>query len=149
MKKTFFFFILTLLVISCSRDYEFDANASIIGVWKPIKATAIKNVAGFEVTKTEDFTICQQQSRMIYKADLTAVEIRYDEVNGNCEKTLERNFTYTYSPTTKNLVHTFSDGSIKEAKVVSITNDLLIVRGKKEIDGTMYDVEVTNTKLNN
>lgn len=128
---------------------EFDENAFIVGVWKPTKVTAIKNVAGFEVTKSEDLTACQQQSRMIYNSDLSAVEMRYEEVNGNCEKTLERNFTYTYNPHTKNLVHTFVDGSVKDAKVVSITSSLLIVRGKKEIDGTMYDVEVTNVKLNN
>ena len=148
MKKTLLFFFFALF-FSCSRYLEFDENASIVGIWKPTKVTAIKNVAGFEVTKSEDLTACQQQSRMIYNSDLSAVEMRYEEVNGNCEKTLERNFTYTYNPHTRNLVHTFIDGSVKDAKVISKTSSLLIVRGKKEIDGTMYDVEVTNVKLNN
>ncbi len=38
--------------------------------------------------------------------------------------------------------------TIKNAEVVSITSQKLIVKGKKEINGEMYDVEVTNIKIN-
>ena len=91
---------------------------------------------------------CQQQSKMTYRADGTATEVRFDNVSGNCEKTLERNFTYIFNSSQKSLVHTFQDGNIKNAEVVSITSQKLIVKGKKEINGEMYDVEVTNIKIN-
>lgn len=148
MNRIIYFLILFITLISCSRNFEFDANASIVGTWQPVKVTAVKYVAGFEVTKSEDLNACQQQSRMIYHADLSATEIRYDEANGKCEKTLERNFAYTYNPDTKSLIHTFSDGSIKNAKVLSITSTKLIVGGEKDINGETYNVEVTNIKLN-
>ena len=91
---------------------------------------------------------CQQQSKMTYHSDGTATEVRFDNVSGNCEKTLDRNFTYTFNSSQKSLVHTFQDGSIKNAEVVSITSQKLIVKGNKEINGEMYDVGVTNIKIN-
>lgn len=147
-KKVFFLFFFTFLLLnSCKRDYEYDVNAKIEGSWKPIKITVFDYIGGIQVSKSEDATVCQQQSRMIYKADLSATEIRYDAVSGNCEKTLERNFTYTYNSDSRSLVHTYTDGSSKSAQVVSITNTTLIVKSKKDIGGTLYDVEVTNTKI--
>ena len=85
---------------------------------------------------------------MTYHSDGTAIEMRFDDAPGNCEKTLERNFTYIFNSSQKSLVHTFQDGNIKNAEVVSITSQKLIVKGKKEINGEMYDVEVTNIKIN-
>lgn len=146
--RLFLWSFLFLTLFSCKRDYEYDENASIIGSWKPIKATAYKTVAGFTVSQSEDMNACQQQSKMTYRADGTATEVRFDNVSGNCEKTLERNFTYTFNSIQRSLVHTFQDGSIKNAEVVSITSQKLIVKGKKEINGEMYDVEVINTKIN-
>lgn len=142
------FSIFVFTIFSCKRDYEYEENASIIGSWKPIKATAYKTVAGFTVSQSEDMNACQQQSKMTYRADGTATEVRFDNVSGNCEKTLDRNFTYTFNSSQKSLVHNFQDGSVKNAEVVSITSQKLIVKGKKEIDGEIYDVEVTNTKVN-
>lgn len=142
------FSIFVFTIFSCKRDYEYEENASIIGSWKPIKATAYKTVAGFTVSQSEEMNACQQQSKMTYRADGTATEVRFDNVSGNCEKTLDRNFTYTFNSSQKSLVHNFQDGSIKNAEVVSITSQKLIVKGKKEIDGEIYDVEVTNTKVN-
>lgn len=136
------------MIISCKRDEEYDMNAKVEGTWKPIKYTVYDVIGGIRVSKSEDATACQQQSKMIYKTDLTATEIRYDEVAGICEKTLERNLTYSYKPNNKNLIHTFSDGSTKAVEVVSITSTTLIVKGKKDIGGTLYDVEVTSVKTN-
>lgn len=141
-------FVFSVLFNSCQRYLEFDPNASIVGTWQPIKATAKKYVNGIEISKTEDLNVCQQKSRMIYNQDLSAKEIRYDDTSGTCTKTLERDFIYTYDSDSQNLIHTFSDGSVKDAIVISINEKTLIVKGKKEINGEIYDVEVTNIKLN-
>lgn len=146
--KKYLLLIFLSFLTSCSRNFEFDANASIIGTWQPVKVTVVKYVAGFEVTKSEDLTACQQQSRMIYNTDLSATELRYDDTSGVCEKTLDRKFTYTFNPTTKTLIHTFSDGSSKTAEVLSLTNTTLVVKGEKTVDGNVYMVEVTNIKIN-
>lgn len=114
--RLFLWSVLFLTLFSCKRDYEYDENASIIGSWKPIKATAYKTVAGFTVSQSEDMNACQQESKMTYHSDGTATEIRFDDATGNCEKTLERNFTYTFNSSQKCLVHTFQDGSIKKCR---------------------------------
>ena len=61
-------------------------------------------------------------------------------------KTLDRNFTYTFN-SSQNLLSHFSRWQYKNAEVVSINSQKLIVKGKK-INGEMYDVEVTNIKIN-
>ena len=131
-------FVFSLFV---QRDYEYDKNASIIGSWKPIKATAYKTVAGFTVSQSEDMNACQQQSKMTYHSDGTAIEMRFDDATGNCEKTLERNFTYTFNSSQKSLVHTFQDGSIKKCRSGFYYLSKLDCKRKKEINGEMYDVK--------
>ncbi len=68
--RLFLWSVLFFTLFSCKRDYEYDENASIIGSWKPIKATAYKTVAGFTVSQSEDMNACQQQSATI-KNDLS------------------------------------------------------------------------------
>ena len=87
--RLFLLSVLFFTLFSCKRDYEYDENASILGSWKPKKATAYKTVAGFTVSQSEDMNACQQQSKMTYRADGTATEVRFDNVSGNCEKTLD------------------------------------------------------------
>ena len=45
----------------------------------------LKPVAGFTVSHSEDMNACQQQSKMTYHSDGTAIEMRFDDATGNCE----------------------------------------------------------------
>lgn len=142
----FLLFFAFFLANSC-KNYEYDVNANIVGTWQPIKAKATTSFLGYPVSQTQNMDACQLQSRMIYKSDLSAKEIRYDDSAGTCEKTLERNFTYTYDSFSGSLLHTFQDGSTKPAEVIMLTSTTLIVKGQKIIDGKLYDVEVTSNRL--
>ena len=148
LKRLFLLSVLFLTLFSCKRDYEYDENASIVGSWVPVKATAYKTLAGFTVSQSQDMNACQKQSKMTYRADGTANEIKFDDVSGNCEKIMDINFNYTFDSSKKSLVDSFQDGSVRSAEVVSLTDQKLIVKVKKEINGETYDVEITNVKLN-
>lgn len=140
--------MLSLFVaISCKREFEYDVNASIIGVWQPTKVRASGTYLGLPFVKTEDTNDCQRQSRVTYKADFTGVELAYDNESGTCDNVLNRTFTYQYDANTKSLKHIYSDGSSKTVEVLSITSNALVIKTKKEISGIMADLEITSTKL--
>lgn len=135
------------VLFSCKREFEYDENASIDGVWQPMKVRASGTYLGFPFVKYEDANDCQKQSRVTYKADFTGAELAYDNETGTCQNVINRTFTYQFDAKSKSLSHIYNDGSSKTVEVLSITSNTLVIKTKKEINGVMADLEITNTKV--
>ena len=107
-----------MLNVACSRDD--NDTVSIVGTWNvssvKMKGTLSYNGQSAAINEEAPADACSQKSSMVFNADGTAIEMRFDDAPGNCEKTLERNFRYTFNSSQKSLVHTFQDGSIKMQK---------------------------------
>lgn len=146
-KKIFILFLIFGFIFSCKREFEYNENAKIEGVWQPTRVRASGTYLGFPFVKTEDTNPCQRQSRVTYKADFTGTEMAYDDESGTCDNVINRTFTYQFDTSSKSLKHIYSDGNTKTVEVLSLTSNTLIIKTKKEINGVMADLEITNTKV--
>lgn len=146
-KKIFILFLIFGFIFSCKREFEYNENAKIEGFWQSTSVRASGTYLGFPFVKTEDTNTCQRQSRVTYKVDFIGTEMAYDDESGTCDNVINRTFTYQFDTSSKSLKHIYSDGSTKTVEVLSLTSNTLIIKTKKEINGVMADLEITNTKV--
>lgn len=143
MSKYLLVFILSLLFTGCRNEGNFDDDASLTGTWQPTKVKVYVPGSGGLISQTENMNDCQLKSRVNYTAVSGGHEIAYE---ANCDLRFDRTFLYTYDVKNRKLTHTYPTHS-NTVSVVSLTTNELVIRTKRTIDGTEYDIEITNDRL--
>lgn len=134
MKKiTILFAGLSLLGFSgCNDDENSQPEYSIVGTWKPTKEVRTSvPVSGAGVSDEIVYSACQQTGTWMFAENQTGKRTDKGEAGtpAVCSTVAERNLTYNYNKTEKNIEIKYAGTVVADqGKVVMISQDMMNVR---------------------
>lgn len=143
MVKTVLYFFALMFLFSCRTDADIDEHVSLVGTWQPIKVKVYIPGSGGLLSQTENMNDCQLKSRVNYISGNNGHEIAYET---NCDLRYDRTFSYEFDAKNRKLSQKYPTHE-NTVSVVSLTQSALVIRTKRTVDGTDYDIEITSTRL--
>ena len=143
MTRILLYFIPFLIFFSCRTDGDIDENVSLEGSWQPTKVKVYVPNSGGLLSQTEEMNACQLKSRVNYFSGKAGHEIAYET---NCDLRYDRDFTYSFDVKTRKLTQKYPTHE-NSVSVVSLTQTTLVIRTKRNVDGSDYDIEITSSRL--
>ncbi len=138
MKKTLIALTISILILNSCSDFNDNNNnsneSSFVGIWKNVKVEIISGKDN-SVISTSMVTGCETSNTFEFTSDKKFTFKLYRSLNNNpCELAETPTGIYSYNTILKVLTYKYSDNTIENILVNSITNSELVTVENLDID---------------